>query len=432
MPILSNNGATGIQQTQGIGATIGAIYDNNLNSFITPVRVLDIILDNTHPRFEEFGEWNSIGAIFYEAVNAPINLPPIPSPRPAYPLLSNIKQYPLINEITYLMVLPSNEATTKPNAVTNYYLPPTNLWNSQFHNALPREFIDPNNTKDDYISTEAGSYRQITDSSTDIYLGKTFNEANGANNYPLLPYEGDVIYEGRWGNSIRLGSTVKNTANPNRWSDPNVGENGDPILIIRNGQGETVKEPWIPKVENINNDPSSIYLTSTQKLSFFTKSNIVDSFEKSPTSVPTTSQQYSGNQIVLNSGRLVFNAKSDSIILSSEKSIHLSSNDMIGLDGNKQISISAPQVYLGSAIGVEGAQIQPLVLGDNLNIILQSIATYLDSLGEAFQLATAKIGDETAPIIALNSIAQTTKTLSKDLNNVIKGKNLLSKQVKTV
>ena len=105
---------------------------------------------------------------------------------------------------------------------------------------------------------------------------------------------------------------------------------------------------------------------------------------------------------------------------------------MIGLDGNKQISISAPQVYLGSAIGVEGAQIQPLVLGDNLNIVLQSIATYLDSLGEAFQLATAKIGDETAPIISLNSVAQTTKTLSKDLNNIIKGKNLLSKQVKTV
>lgn len=431
MAILGNNGATSIQQTQGIGATRGLI-DGNLGNIIIPIRVLDIILDNTHPKFEEFGEWNSIGAVFYELVNISLDYPPSPSLRPAYPLLPNIKQYPLINEITYLMVLPSNEATTKPNAVTNYYLPPINLWNSQFHNAIPREFINPNNTKDDYISTEAGSYRQITDSSTDIYLGKTFNEANGANNYPLLPYEGDVIYEGRWGNSIRFGSTVKNAVIPNRWSDPNIGENGDPILIIRNGQGETVKEPWIPKVENINNDPSSIYLTSTQKLSFFTKSNIVDSFEKSPTSVPTISQQYSGNQIVLNSGRLVFNAKSDSIILSSEKSIHLSSNDMIGLDGNKQISISAPQVYLGNTAGVNDNQIQPLVLGDNLNIVLQRIATYLDSLGDVFSLATAKVGDNNVPIESLNSIAQTTKTLSKDLNNVVKGKDLLSKQVKTV
>ena len=431
MAILGNNGATGVQQTQGIGATRGT-SDGNFNNFIIPIRVLDIILDDTHPRFDEFGGWNSVGAVFYEFVNIPLNYPPSPSKIPAYPLFPNIKQFPLINEITYLMVLPSNEATTKPNATINYYLPPTNLWNSQFHNALPREFIDPNNTKDDYISTESGSYRQITDSSTDIYLGETFNESNGANNYPLLPYEGDIIYEGRWGNSIRLGSTVKNAAIPNTWSDPNIGENGDPILIIRNGQSDTVREPWVPKVENTSNTLSSIYLTSTQKLTFFTKSNIVDSFAQSQTSTPTNSSQYSGNQIVLNSGRLVLNAVNDSIILSSEKSIHLSSNDMVGIDGGKQISISAPQVYLGSTVGVDSSQIQPLVLGDNLNNVLIGISVFLNTLGDAFSLATAKVGDNNVPIESLNSIAQTAKTLSKDINNIVKGKNLLSKQVKTV
>jgi hypothetical protein len=74
--------------------------------------------------------------------------------------------------------------------------------------------------------------------------------------------EGDVIEEGRWGNSIRIGSTVKNT--PNNWSIS--GSNGDPILIIRNGQGIQTEEGWVPTIEDINNDDSSIYVTSTQNV----------------------------------------------------------------------------------------------------------------------------------------------------------------------
>jgi hypothetical protein len=46
------------------------------------------------------------------------------------------------------------------------------------------------------------------------------------------------------------------------------GTNGDPITILRNGQGNQTKEGWIPIVEDINNDNSSIYLTSTQHSTF--------------------------------------------------------------------------------------------------------------------------------------------------------------------
>ena len=62
------------------------------------------------------------------------------------------------------------------------------------------------------------------------------------------------MLEGRWGNSIRLGSTVQNK--PNEWSS--VGENGDPILIIRNGQPtDLTQDSWVPTTENVNNDQSS-------------------------------------------------------------------------------------------------------------------------------------------------------------------------------
>jgi hypothetical protein len=69
----------------------------------------------------------------------------------------------------------------------------------------------------------------------------------------------------------------------NHWSDS--GKNGDPILIIRNGQGDISdpSNPFAPTVEDINSDHSSIYLTSGQKIiidSLLTGEYPLDSFEK--------------------------------------------------------------------------------------------------------------------------------------------------------
>lgn len=404
------------------------------SSNLIPARVLDIILDNSHPKFKEYGEWNSIGLIFFTTniiLPASLNFSTSPSSTStteatALPLYANVKNYPLINELIYLIYLPSNEILENPQQFIPYYLPPINMWNSQHHNGIPTvDQVNDQNVINDYENTKTGNYKRVTDNSSDVFLGKTFNEKTDI--HSLLPYEGDIIHEGRWGNSIRFGSTVQNAVISNQWSEE--GNNGDPITIIRNGQAKYISDSWVPEVEDINRDLSSIYLTSTQKLPLFTESNIVDSFDKSPSSIPIGSSQYSGNQIALNSGRLIFNAKSDSITLSAEKSIHLTSNDMIGIDGANQISISAPKVYLGSAIGVEGTQIQSLVLGENLNIVLESVASFLNTLGVAFSVATDSMG---VPIVSLNNIAQDAQTLSKNLNNVVKGKDLLSKQVKTV
>ena len=57
-------------------------------------------------------------------------------------------------------------------------------------------------------------------------------------------------------------SATKSNKDKNYWWD---GPQGNPITIIRNGQGKQVdQEGWIPTVENINRDPSSIYLTNGQ------------------------------------------------------------------------------------------------------------------------------------------------------------------------
>jgi len=409
-----------------ISPAVNTNGNNNSMMSITPVRVLDIILDNTHPRFKEYGEWNSIGTIFYEDVTFPTSIlggdnPVIPN-IPAFPIFPNIKQYPLINEITYIIVLPGNDLMDNVNSQISYYLPPLNIWNSQHHNAVPvTSTISPDQDQD-YTQTELGSFRRVTDSSTEINLGKTFKEKIDI--HPLLPYEGDTIYEGRWGNSFRLGSTVKNATIPNKWSS--VGENGDPILILRNGQTTYTSNSWVPETEDVNNDLSSIYLTSTQQLPLFPANINNSSFSKS--TPPTNVGQYEGNQIILNSGRLVFNAKSDSILLLASKAIQLSCGDTLGINA-KQISLTADKVYLGSSEGIDGTKIQSVVLGENLNFVLSDIAVFLQTLNIAFKTATDSNG---ASIVSLNTIASDAETLSNDLLNIVNGKNLLSKIVKTV
>ena len=59
-------------------------------SSFTPVRVVDIVLNETHDFFKEVGEWNGIGTIYYNSVTDPTtqNI----STNTARPAFSNIKQ----------------------------------------------------------------------------------------------------------------------------------------------------------------------------------------------------------------------------------------------------------------------------------------------------------------------------------------------------
>jgi hypothetical protein len=359
-----------------------SLFEANRYSKILPVRIESIVLDESHPRFKELGEWNSLGAIEYTVIDNPNKLSILPV---AYPINSNIKNYPLINEIVYLIPLPDNNIGSNNTSKKQYYTNVISLWNHPHHNAYP---VNPNNPPEaqqkDYTQTQQGSVRRVTDQSTEIYLGKTFKEK--ANVHPLLPFEGDFINEGRWGNSIRLGSTVTNSPSTisNNWSS--VGTNGDPLTIIRNGQPSEEIQPknvsgsgWIPITENINNDDSSIYLTSTQKIPLEASSISYVSYTNEQPDAPN---QYAGKQIILNSGRLLFNTTTDHIMLSSAKSINLNAVDSVNIDTTKFIT-QADNIYLGK----ESQATEPLLLGNSTVNVLNILLDTLTQLGTALTSA---------------------------------------------
>ena len=218
------------------------------------------------------------------------------------------------------MYLPDTNIQSNVTTGTFYYFQSVNIWNSTHHNAIPNPYLGesiPESQRQDYQQTETGNVRRVTDGSTEIELGDTFQERLDVRN--LLPYEGDYIYQGRWGNTIRFGSTVTDAPIPNPWSS--VGENGDPITIIKNGQHEEDTDPWEPQVEDINTDLSSIYLTSTQALPIDVSSKSYNSYFNAP----TATNEFDSEQVVINSGRILFNSKDDNILLSSFDTINLNS-----------------------------------------------------------------------------------------------------------
>ena len=358
----------------------------NTANLITAVRVIYILLDDSDPvKFELYGGWNGLGTIEYELVTekAATSPPPI-----AFPLNPNIKNYPLINEIVYLISLPDTDIGKTTSSLRSYYVDIVSLWNHPHHNAYPSIANEPNPPQQkDYIGTQVGSAKIITDEAKQISLGKTFYEK--PNIHPLLPFEGDFIQEGRWGNSIRLGSTVAGSPSPtitNNWSS--TGMNGDPITIIRNGQGEQTEEGWIPITENINNDSSSIYLTSTQTIPLIGSSISYVSYSGSGYSPPITPNLFEDNQIILNSGRLMLNSTDDHILLSSARSINLNSQTSVNIDTNIFI-VKSNKTYLGN----KELATEPLMYGKKTTDLLRQLTQTLIPLVKALQSI------QTAPVV---------------------------------
>ena len=349
---------------------------------IFPARVkLSILDDKTHPElFNSFGEWSSIGCIFFDRINltkSDTNISANSFARPLFPNQSNI---PVNNEVVYIIALPSNNIQSNVNSITYYYFQPINIWNNVNHNAIP-DPIKGNNTPEsqqqDYQQTEIGVANRVNDKGDKINLGETFKEKE--NIKTVQPYEGDIIYQGRWGQSLRFGSTVDNAKISNTWSDS--GENGDPITIIRNDQHEDSNDNWVPQVEDINKDNSSIYFTSTQKIPI----EVASDNYKSYNNAPTHPNQYSGNQIILNSGRLLFNSKEDSILLTSKKSINLNSIDSVNIDSPKTV-VASKEVLLGDKNAKESVILGDKFLTDlsgllsNMVVLCNSISTGVGTL----------------------------------------------------
>ena len=242
------------------------------NGGLLAARVIDISLvtsTNGASIFQTTGEYANIGAIKFELLGNSTSKENFPQGPVAYPLDNNVRKVPLINEIVFIMSGPSRNIALEGNsdAIDFYYTNAISVWGRSHLNMLPSNSSTSKNTdtipKED---VERGIENNKDSQVVEPKPGNTFKEKSNIRN--LFPNEGDVIIEGRFGNSIRFGSTAKQSEENKNVESPwsTEGREGNPITIIRNGQSQ-VDLPfsnWFPIYEDIQNDDSSIYMTSGQ------------------------------------------------------------------------------------------------------------------------------------------------------------------------
>ena len=318
----------------------------------------------------------------------------------AMPLESNISEYPVLNETVGVICYLNQYFYTRKinrfntiNADADFNLElqaggfrssPTSIVQGN------REFIDSlTETKIPYIGppTKLNSIGSVGYKGV---LGRYFLYNTKIRS--LKRREGDSIFESRFGNSIRFaaydddrindkgynsdfggyadykGTGIINPYTSSTNPTPVEAGGGNPMIIIRNRQRPLDKTNPDEKnvggymLEDVNNDGSSIHLTSGVTFSKFkTTCNKImwgDKSEEQPGFNGITSFKFPkliGDQIVMNSDRIIISAKKNEMFQYSKKRMSFVTDDEYTVDAQNQIVITtnnktiinSPAIYLG-------------------------------------------------------------------------------------
>ena len=304
---------------------------------LEPAEVLDVILNDQHPHFKTYEDIGKAKVrLLYSQKN--YGYDDEESLGWAKQGATNVKNYPLKHEIVIVAYYVTRETTIDsagPDLTPKilYYFDRLNVLNSVNHNAmqdlsLTKKFKETNNVYEQPTGLELGNEIEPNDKI-----------------HPLEQKEGDITYEGRFGNSIRFSSNL---------------ETGKPEILIRNGQKYDVsEEKIIPIVEDINKDGSSIWMTSDKNIPLEIACSNQDSYD--------APGELNDGQIIINSDRIILNAKYNELLGYSNKNINFSANGSFNINTNQETTINSKQIYLG--LDAE----EKVVKGDTLLDLLEQL-----------------------------------------------------------
>jgi hypothetical protein len=377
---IGKNNYTSPKKTQ-VGRVYGVVTTEN-----TPTKEI----------FEKAGGFGAIGTIFYldydiaKTITGSIDASFLESCKVAKPVYPQFQCYPLLGELVYLVDLPSSVSQVSNLSSQKYYITSVNLYNNQQQNSQP--------------------------ANNDASLGLTFSQNSDIR--PLLPFEGDNITSARQGAALRFSTTTKLYNDLNNWSS--IGSEDSPITILTNGLAYQTGSQYY--VENINNDLSSIYLTSTQNISLKTdKSGVLNNLTN-----PLNTSDYFGAQIIFNSDRITINSKVDDVMIFATKNIEINTKNIINLNADERVHLNANTIFLGPYNTTNTPQ--PVLLGNNtIDLLIQLNKTLTNLASSLSKTVSTKEG---TPIISLKKAGTELFGDIKTLNKLLK--DITSKKVFTV
>jgi hypothetical protein len=288
------------------------------------------------------------------------------------PLNVNIVRIPLVGEVVLTVQAPSSYSAGLRSSTDSYYIDIVSLQSSVHHNSLPTlgatstTLGSTSGDSSTYADAAAGDINQNDDPAVD----KNFTEVETVK--PLQPYIGDVIFTGRYGNSIRFSTTPKSGkfATPAKWSK---GDPGAPVTIIRNSiQKKDTKKINDYITENFTEDDNIMIMASGQQIEFEQASKQTTAIAAKKIDSYQSENWGKTPQTLLSSGRLIFNSTQREIIMFAKKGIGLSSETNIAMDAKETIVLSGKKIEIGNDAK------EPLVLGKQFKTWLQS---FVDAIG---------------------------------------------------
>ena len=321
---------------------------------LEPLEVLEVHLDDTRnsfPQGSDGPDYTYLGGVKGRLVISETgkNIDKLSDYKPLNP---NIQTTPVIGEIVigvkYLGQL--------------FYTTQVNFFGNPNFNT--QHGLSKGKSKDTLVSDNIDTANEQDD--TGVKLGYYLEPTQDVRR--LLPQEGDVIIEGRFGNTIRIGSDIKN-------------DNQDsPNIILNAGQStDDFPNPKQPIEERIDTDGSSVYITTNQPLTF------TPGIESQLSPPP-----YEGKNILLSSDRIIFNTKNGGDIV-------FGSNNNISICAPKEVVIEADTTKIGSIGATE-----PLVLGAILESKLNDILTLIET-GLLAPTGPVVVGPGAGLLASLNS-----------------------------
>ncbi len=130
----------------------------------------------------------------------------------------------------------------------------------------------------------------------------------------------------------------------------------------------------VPEIEIAELESSDIPSNEAEAIKATSQAKVK---EKTPTKKITPYQPefpYRGNQIIIDSGRVLINSKEDSTFIVGKKAVGISSSGTINLDSDGMCIINSPEIRLGLDAS------HPLVKGDELANLLNEFCIIMTEL----------------------------------------------------
>lgn len=309
---------------------------SNLSSALSSLKdkktayVYDVILDDEHPIAKASGVGASfIGSVKFRTLD---DVTTSESELPiAHPIDKNNKNIPVRNELIEIYEFsPGFFGYRRIGLEINpSFSTPENSIETAFK---PKPESEQANVKTYKEVSETNISRASNEKSETNGFGKYYRPQEQLRKLKL--YEGDYLIESRFGQSIRF-SSYNNAKNE-----------FSPTIIIRNGQNAKSNKVEQSKTieEDINRDGSVIVFGSNQYQLAFQPGTIDDNgssdFETKPESFKDYPSELIGDQLLLNSGRIIFSSKNAEMIFFSKKNYGFISDGGLSIDNKLGINVS--------------------------------------------------------------------------------------------